>query len=73
MHPHGLTEFSVPITLAIFLAHAASAQRDGSHEGHSTAVLRTVPVALLLVSAPARADRGLLQLGTAQVRVQELR
>jgi hypothetical protein len=26
MHPHGLTEFSVPITLAIFLAHAASAQ-----------------------------------------------
>ena len=26
MHPHRLTEFSVPITLAIFLAHAASAQ-----------------------------------------------
>ena len=26
MHPHRLTEFSVPTTLAIFLAHAASAQ-----------------------------------------------
>jgi hypothetical protein len=26
MHPHRLTEFSVTITLAIFLAHAASAQ-----------------------------------------------
>jgi hypothetical protein len=26
MNPHRLTEFSVPIILAIFLAHAASAQ-----------------------------------------------
>jgi hypothetical protein len=26
VHPHRLTEFSVPITFAIFLAHAASAQ-----------------------------------------------
>jgi hypothetical protein len=26
MHPHRLTGFSVPIILAIFLAHAASAQ-----------------------------------------------
>jgi hypothetical protein len=26
MSPHRLTEFSVPITFAIFLAHAASAQ-----------------------------------------------
>jgi hypothetical protein len=26
MHPHRLTEFFVPITLAIFVAHAASAQ-----------------------------------------------
>ena len=28
MHPHRLTEFSVPITLAIFFAHAAAQVTD---------------------------------------------